>query len=301
MVAVKVDVLRPCLALIAGLNVLLGQTPESVSRPEFDVASIKPSVPREISRPDQRAYGNAGPGQYLARNTPLQLIVAQAYDVRAAYIFGGPAWVSSDGYEILARAETSGEEARSTRNGTQPMFDRDRLRLQALLEARFSLKVHRETRQPPIFAVTVAKGGPKVQPPNCITFDPNRPVVLGPGQSRPAYCGMAPSEQKGNSFKVTGSGVTMTRLLLSLSNFSARPFIDHTGYTPTFNATVEWYVEPIQSPGSPVETDNTPRSTEPSGPSLVAALQEQLGLKLKSTKGPIEVLVIDKVERPSAN
>jgi uncharacterized protein (TIGR03435 family) len=301
MVAVKADVLRPCLVLIAALNVLLGQTPESASRPRFDVASIKPSVPREISNPYQRSYGNAGPGRYLARNTPLQLIIANAYDIRAAYIFGGPAWVSSDGYEILARAETSAEEARSTRNGTQPMFDRDRLRLQALLEDRFSLKVHRETRQLPIFAVTVAKGGPKVQPANCITFDPNRPAVLKPGQFRPAYCGLAPSEQNGLSFKVTGSGVTMTHLLLSLSNFSDRPFIDRTGYTPTFNATVEWYVEPIQSPGNLVGTGKSSRSTEPLGPSLVTALQEQLGLKLKSTKGPIEVLVIDQVERPSAN
>jgi uncharacterized protein (TIGR03435 family) len=171
-------VLRPCLVSIAALNILLGQTPESASRPRFDVASIKPSVPSETSSPYQRSYGNAGPGQYLARNTPLQLIVAQAYDIRAAYIFGGPAWVSSDGYEILARAETSAEEARSTRNGTQPMFDRDRLRLQALLEDRFSLKVHREARELPIFAVTIAKGGPKVQPANCITFDPNRPAVL---------------------------------------------------------------------------------------------------------------------------
>jgi len=301
MVAVKVDVLRPCLVSIAAWNILLGQTPESASRPQFDVASIKPSVPREVPSPYQRSYGNSGPGQYLARNTPLQLIVAQAYDIRAAYIFGGPAWVSSDGYEILARTETSAEEARSTRNGTQPMFDRDRLRLQVLLEARFSLKVHRETRQLPIFAVTIAKGGPKVQPANCITFDPNRAAVLRPDQFRPAYCGLAPSEQNGLSFKVTASGVTMTHLLLSLSNFSARPFIDRTGYTPTFNATVEWYVEPIQSPGSLVGTDKSSPPAEPLGHSLVAALQEQLGLKLKSTKGPIEVLVIDKVERPSAN
>jgi uncharacterized protein (TIGR03435 family) len=300
MLAVKVGVLPLCLVSIAALNILLGQTPESTSRPQFDVASIKPSVPREVSSPYQGSYGNAGPGQYLARNTPLQLIVAQAYDIRAAYIFGGPVWVSSDGYEILARAETSAEEARSTRNGTQPMFDRDRLRLQALLEARFSLKVHHEIRQLPIFAVTVAKGGPKVQPANCITFDPNRPAVLRPGQFRPAYCGQAPSEQNGLSFKVTGSGVTMTHFLLSLSNFSPRPFIDHTGYKPTFNATVEWYVEPTQSPGL-VETDKSSPPAEPLGPSLVTALQEQLGIKLKSTKGPMEVLVIDKVERPSAN
>ena len=292
--------LRPCLVLIAALKILFGQTPESASRPKFDVASIKPSVPREVSSPYQRSYGNAGPGQYLARNTPLQLIVGQAYDIRAAYIFGGPAWVSSDGYEILARAETSAEEARSTRNGTQPMFDRDRLRLQAPLEARFGLKVHHETRQLPIFAVTVAKGGPKIQPANCITFDPNRPAVLRPGQFRPAYCGLAPSEQNGLSFKVTASGVTMTRLLLSLSNFSTQPFVDRTGYTPTFNATVEWYVEPTQSSGL-VETDKSSPPTEPLRPSLVTALQEQLGLKLKPTKGPIEVLVIDKVERPSAN
>jgi len=93
----------------------------------------------------------------------------------------------------------------------------------------------------------------------------------------------------------------MTHFLLSLSNFSARPFIDHTGYTPTFNATVEWYVEPVHSPGSLVETDQSALPAELLGPPLVTALQEQLGLKLKSTKGAIQVLVIDKVERPSAN
>lgn len=156
------------------------------------------------------------------------------------------------------------------------MFDRDRQRLQALLAERCNLKVHRETRELPIFAVTIAKGGPKLQPPNCVTFDSTRPPV----QPRPVYCGAAPYEQNGTSFKVTANGVTMTRLLLQLSNFSDRPLIDRTGYTATFNATVEWQAEE---------------------PSLLTALREQLGLKVEAGKGPIEVLVIDNVARPSAN
>jgi uncharacterized protein (TIGR03435 family) len=91
----------------------------------------------------------------------------------------------------------------------------------------------------------------------------------------------------------------MTWLLLQLSNFSDRPLMDRTGYTPAFNATVEWYVEPIRSPGS---NDSPPLSSAaPPGPSFLTAVQEQLGLKLEATKGPIEVLVVDHVERPSAN
>jgi uncharacterized protein (TIGR03435 family) len=224
-------------------------------------------------------------------------MIAQAYEVRAVHILGGPAWIRSDGYEVLARADVSAEEEQSSRKGTPPTFDRDRLRLRALLEDRFSLKVHRETRELPIFAVTVAKGGLKVQPQNCIAYDPSRPVV--PGQSRPAYCGSAPYEQNGAHFKVTGSGVTMTRLLLQLSNFSDRPLVDRTAYTEAFNATVEWYVEPIRSPG---RVDSPQLSSgEAPGPSFLTAMQEQLGLKLEAAKGPMEVLVVDHVERPSAN
>ncbi len=264
----------PLSVLITALNVLLAQP----SGPQFEVASIKPSIPREISRPDQRSYGNPGPGKYVARNTPLQLIVAQAYDIRAVHIVGAPPWLSSDLYEIQAVAEVTPDEARSSRTGTQPMFDRDRQRLQALLEERCNLKVHRETRELAIFTVNITKGGLKLQPPNCVTFDPNQPPAKG--QPRPAYCGAAPYEQNGASFKVTANGVTMTRLLLQLSNFSERPLVDRTGYAPTFNATVEWNAD---------ETN------------LLTALQEQLGLKLESSKGPIEVLVIDNVTRPSAN
>jgi uncharacterized protein (TIGR03435 family) len=226
-------------------------------------------------------------------------MIAQAYEISAVHVLGGPAWIRSDGYEVTARADVTAEEEEPTpRTGTPPTFERDRLRLRALLEDRFNLKVHRETRELPVLAVTIAKGGPKLQPPNCVTFDQNQPPVIRPDQARPAYCGTAPYQQNAAAFKITGSGVTMAELIRSLSTFSDQPLVDRTGYTQKFNATVEWYVEPIKSPGS---DDRLPQSADPPGPSLITALQQQLGLKLESAKGPIEVLVVDKVERPAEN
>ena len=281
--------IRSAVVCAASLHALVGQGLQ------FDVASIKPTG--TVSTPDRRSYGNPSPGQYLARNTPLLLFIEQAYKIRTGQVVGGPDWIRSDGYDVAAKAEVGGQEGTSRREGTQPMFPRDRLRLQAFLQQRFELIVHRETRKLPVYEVTIAKGGPKIQPQSCVAFDEDRPAANKPGSPRPAYCGLAPYEQNGIRFRMVGSGVTMAQLFEQLSNFSELPLVDRTGYTGVFNATVEWYTNPLSAPIGP----NNASASEPLGPPLATALQRQLGLKLRRRRSPTEVLVIDRVERPSAN
>lgn len=268
-------VMRFLLTIGAAVSAIAQAQPTS-ARIEFDVASIKPSAPEPISPTNPRLL-LPGPGSFNAKNMPLRFLMAQAYGVKLSEIFGGPDWINTDGYDIAAKMD----------NGDTTDVN---LRLKGLLETRFLLKVHRETRQLPVLELTIAKGGPKLQPANCVQFDPtNRPA---PGQPQPMYCGTAPLQRNGMGWKFNGGGITMADLIGQLSFGDVR-WIDKTGFTEKFNVTLEW----VPEPNSPAV--NAP--TEATGPSLAAALQEQLGLKLESAKAPVEVLVVDAVERPSAN
>jgi uncharacterized protein (TIGR03435 family) len=140
--------------------------------------------------------------------------------------------------------------------------------LQALLAERFRLKVHRETRQGSVFSLVVAKNGPKFA------------EHSGGGRS-----GIGASSDSG-SVSITGTKATMARLAEYLSGQVGRPVADDTGLKGEYDFRVEW---------------STEEATESSEPSLPAALQEQLGLRLNATKGPFEVIVIDSAERASAN
>jgi uncharacterized protein (TIGR03435 family) len=148
----------------------------------------------------------------------------------------------------------------------------------------------------------VAKGSPKLQPSNCIAIDADHPPIMpAPGQPLPAYCGSAPVLRNGTGWKLTGAGITMKDLIRQLANVSGLTLVDKTGYTQAFNATLEWTPEVAPSPPSPDDASQPTPLADSAGPSIFTALQEQLGLKLESKKGPVEVLVIDRVERPSQN
>lgn len=232
---------------------------------------------------------------------PLQLLIAGAYEVKAARIFGGPKWIGSGGYDIIAKAELSPEEAEARKDPGRRMAEVN-LRLQTLREERFNLKVHRETRDLPVCALTISKAGLKLLPSNCKVIDPAQPPPPpAPGDPLPAFCGFAPVLRNGAGWKLPGTGITMTDLIRQISNASGLSIIDKTGYE-AFNATLEWTPgELAPSLPGPGNGGNPVSLAYAAGPSLFVALQEQLGLKLESTKGPVEVLVIDHVERPSAN
>jgi uncharacterized protein (TIGR03435 family) len=210
---------------------------------------------------------------------------------QSVVIENGPGWINSDRYQIDALAEDT--PAKEMMNG--PM-------LQALLEDRFHLKLHRETRELPAYALTVAKGGLKLQPyeeGSCVPWDmtKNPTPPLG-GPQMPCSFPIPGSKRRGGPtlqvLELHGTSLDeFSRMLLSL--ILDRPVIDKTGVNARFDIHLEF--APLRAlPGA-----DPAILADDAGPSIFTALQEQLGLKLEPAKGPRDFLVIDHVERPSEN
>jgi uncharacterized protein (TIGR03435 family) len=264
-----------------------GVTPPRLN---FDVASIKLAGRGEMSasNPMYLRPGNA-PGSLEARNAFVMFLISNAYGFKIAQIYNGPGWTLSDGYDITAKTDLTTEEAEKIGTSIDERSADVNLRLQSLLEERFRLKVHRETRQLPVFMLTIAKGGLKVQPADCVTRGPYH--LPEPGQPSPRFCGTYSLLRSGVGWKLTGNGITMKDLVGALAFREIPTLTEQTGYTQPFNAILEWTPDSVAMPMLPADA----------APSLSTALQEQLGIKLESAKGPVEVLVIDHVERPSEN
>ena len=171
-----------------------------------------------------------------------------------------------------------------------------------LLEERFRLKVHRETRQRPIYALAMARSdarpGPRLvqAPVDCaaVTRDSAAAKPLPTRADGAPLCAM-----RITSGQLLGSAIGMPQLASALSTIIGQPVVDHTGLAGVFDVTVEFRPD-FQAPSrdAPVAGDRPPASD---APSIFTALQEQLGLKLESTRGPVDVLVIDHAEKPSDN
>ncbi len=215
--------------------------------------------------------------------------------VSSVEILGGPAWVKSDWYQITAKAE--GTPRQELMMG--PL-------LQTLLEDRFKLMVHRETRDVPVYALFVAKGGPKLQPfkeGSCVHRA--LPLVpLAPGQ---IYCGPSPFIRNGTYLMFAVHGLSLDELSKMLDGVMDRPVIDKTGIAGKFDFSLEFAPDETMPEALRVFRGGGPNDgpamtpSDPVGPSIFTVLQEQLGLKLESAKGPGERLVIDRVDRPSEN
>ncbi len=256
--------------------------------PSFAVASIKPEV---SGQPGPRYQFFPG---FKAENTTLKDLLMLAYDVKDFQISGGPSWIGSDHYDIEATTEA------------KPSFDQKWLasqkqRLQTLMRERFGLTLHRETKELPIYRLIVAKGGLKLQPLKegaCVTFDPNNPTPP-PGKTAQDYCGSGGFPRRG---RYDATSARMMDLALAFSILTGRTVVDKTGITGEFPVHLTFAPDDsmLQVPGAPGDPGNAAAAAD-SGPSFFTAVQEQLGLRLESGKGPVEVLVIDHVEKPSEN
>jgi uncharacterized protein (TIGR03435 family) len=249
-------------------GVLRAQAP---AREEFEVASIKAS-----GTDDGRTLVQVLPGGGLRTSgATLKFLVTFAYDVASFNVSGGPGWINSERFDILAKAERSGSEdpnydpRKITERQYQTFREQMRPKLRTLLADRFQLKLHREMREESIYALVIAKNGTGLKPSKDF-----RGFSVGRGQ-------------------VTANGATVEMLRGYLAGQLGRPVLDRTGLSGAFDFKMEWMPDVAQADAV------TPG--DPTGPSLFTALQEQLGLKLESTKGPVEVLVIDQVEKPSEN
>jgi uncharacterized protein (TIGR03435 family) len=255
-----------CLILAAAVTGLLAQLP--VAHKEFDVVSVKPSAPDEHN---SFMIRNLPGGSLRIAGAPLRMLIMQAYDVKVFQIAGGPDWIRTERWDILGKAE--GVE------GQIPMALR-RTMLQALMADRFQLKVHTETKEMPVYALVADRKGSKLVP-----------TAAAEAQFRTG---------DGSLTVKKGSAAALTAWL---SRALSRVVIDKTDLKGEYDYTLEWTPDPGE--GGPESIGLPPGAPRPhvdtNGPSLFTALQEQLGLRLVSQKGPVEIIVIDSVERPSAN
>jgi uncharacterized protein (TIGR03435 family) len=240
--------LRITLASIA----LAGAAHTAVAQ-SFEAASVKPADPAAVGSTFQFP---AGGGIRISNGTLRQIVETAWYEFRDFQIVGGPAWMNSARFDILATG------------GAGTGIPEVRRKLQTLLAERFGLRVHQETRELPMYSLVVAKNGAKIES----IADGSAPVGIQ------SSCG-----------RIVGTKSTMANLAVYLSRQLHRPVEDHSELAGVYNFELEW------------TPDDPPCSPPTDGPSLFTALREKLGLRLESTKGPQQVLVIDSAARPGEN
>jgi bla regulator protein blaR1 len=239
----------------------------TLAQSQFDVVSVKPSAPDEhnsfMFRPQ--------PGGLRAAGIPLKMLIMESYDLKAFQVSGGPSWVASERWDVLAKAD--GVEGQIPMARMRPM-------LQAMIADRFKLKIHKETKEMPVYALVMEKNGLKIVP----------------------HAGAEQQFRFGDGSLIVKKGGTAA-LATWLSRQLGRVVIDQTNLKDEYDYTLQWTPDPGQggaeSIGLPPELPRPHADTN--GPSIFTALQEQLGLRLVSQKGPVEIIVIDSVEKPSAN
>jgi len=290
----------------------------------FEVASIKPAAPQGNGRMMVGARGGPGtvdPGRYSTFNMPLKLLLTQAYGVRDFQI-SGPGWLDTERFDITAKVPP----------GTTK--DQFKVMLQNLLAERFKMEVHREQKDLPLYTLSVGKGGPKLKEteldPGALTAPMND--GSGPGRGgaqsvplpppRPGEFPKLPAGRPGmlvmfaeGHLRMTAVGQGVSNLADFLSTQLGRPVVDKTGLTGKYDFQMDFAPEPGQGPmrgmalgppppgaGGGGEGSGPAASvSEPGAPNLITAVQ-QLGFKLDSGKGPVDLIVIDKAEKvPTEN
>ncbi len=268
--------------LIVGLgnaHSVRAQSPTPGGR--FEVASIKPNDSGDSHSQVRLAPG----GRAWATNATLRALITTAYSLPDARLSGGPAWMDSARFDFDARGQ-----------GKNP--DETLAMLQTLLAERFQLKVHWETKELPIYALLVGKNGPKLDPPRGVgCFDPlsvtpgSPPPEPNPGEGPVRPCGGFSIPFPGQMY---GAKVPMWRFTMNLTRILGRNVVNKTGLDGPYDITLRFDPNEFQPAGAPQSADN-------SAPSIFTAVQEQLGLRLESQRGPVEVLIVDSAERPSEN
>ncbi|HEX4138285.1 MAG TPA: TIGR03435 family protein [Bryobacteraceae bacterium] len=253
------------------------------TRPTFEVASVKPNTSNAHT-----GYGRPTGGRFSATNTSLKALVALAYKLPPYEVFGAPGWVESARYDIDARAaETSIPD------------DQFRLMLQALLADRFKLAAHTETRDEPIYTLTIVKTGLKAAKSKEGGCTPFTPGSTPPQPSQPPPCG---AMGVGPNF-LDGARITPAVMIRGLSDLLGRPVIDKTGYNEAFDFHLRFRMEGVASWGAGGfgRPELPPNNDDSDLPTIFTALRESLGMSLQAQRGPVEVLVIDRIEKPDEN
>jgi uncharacterized protein (TIGR03435 family) len=234
---------------------------EMLSRPQVAPAPLAFEVASIKQNVSGSGSSGTGTSTGLLRitNRTLKEIIAYAYEVRDYQISGGPGWMTSDRYDINAKSDHPAKDPEIV------------LMLRTLLSDRFQLQFHRETKDAPVYALLVGKTGPKLTPTKK----------------------QGGSSANSSRTSMKAEGVTMAELAANLSGMLERPVLDQSGLSGGFDFQLSW------TPDADLSSGGSSASSDTAGPSIFTALQEQLGLRLESRRGPIEILMIDNTEKPN--
>jgi uncharacterized protein (TIGR03435 family) len=244
------------------IGILRAQTLPPPPAYTYGVASIHKAAPGSTNR----LFGPGPQGGLRVQNMPVVGLIAFAYSVQNYQIVGAPGWASSESFDISFTPDKTEAPlgAAPGLSEIQAFMDHNAQRMQAVLRDRFGLVLRAENRELPIYNLLQTKGGHKLSP-----HDPAIP--------KPSI--------RSNGRQMTGADVTVAMLAQQLSMLLDRPVHDETGLTGEYDFKLDW----------------APDSEPADGPSIFTALNDQLGLRLESTKGPVQVYVVEKVEQPSEN
>ena len=253
--------LKNCIVLSFSAALLLAQTKE------FEVASVKP---HKASDDGRVAIQITPGGRWRATNVPLNLLVNLAYELKPGQVSGAPGWINAERYDIDAKLDDS--------LGSNPKPEQMLPYLQSLLEKRFSLKYHRETKDMQVYSLVVAKSGSKLV------------------ESKPDEAG--PRIRMGRG-QMSATKIDMDLLARELSRQVGRPVMNQTDLKGQYN--LELTFTPENAPSGPPNSEAPASAPGGDAPTVFTALQEQLGLKLESKKAPVQMFVIDKIEKAQEN
>jgi uncharacterized protein (TIGR03435 family) len=245
----------------------------------FDVVSV-----RQNTSGDPGAILDMSRGQLRAINAPLQIVIRQAFEVMDSQIVGAPGWVASDRYDIIAKAP----EGVVTAEAIRPL-------MRALLAERFRLATHTEKREMPVYALVLAKAdgslGPhirQVADTDCTAKPPAAPAPAPTNPDEWPYCSVTISPGS-----LYFGGFRMTEITRILSTLVGRTIIDETGISGPVQFRLQYQRGRGASPPA------VPAGALDEKPDIFTALQEQAGLKLDARRAPVDVLVIDRIDRPT--
>jgi uncharacterized protein (TIGR03435 family) len=270
----------PHLLGLAGLAIIPGWAQVQSG---FDVASIKLSDPASTGS----EIGISPGGNFFAKGITVSALIENSYDVRNFQISGAPGWLSTEKYDIVTKNDNAGisegDLPKMTTGEREVFWERLLVKVQALLADRFQLKLHRETKDLPVYALVIAPTGSKLQ------------VRTEGGTGGPSLS--VRRDETGNS-EVVGRRLPLSSLVRVLSRQVGRTVLDKTGLKDDYDFKMTYTPDLALQPEF-AGADSLPAGG--GGPSLFTALREQLGLRLEAQKGPVEVLVIDNIQRPSGN
>jgi uncharacterized protein (TIGR03435 family) len=284
------------LLAVSALGCLAAAQTQVPKGPEFEVASIKPMK----GIPDRTFFGLRPGGHFFANGVATKFLIEEAYGVKDSQLVDVPSWLSTDRYDIDAKCD---EATAAALNKMKPEARNEQIKLmlQALLADRFKLSLGHETKDLSVYALLIARNGPKLTP------SASKPAEKSPDMPRtPGMGGGAqPGIMMNGRGQLTETYGDMDMLANALSRFAGRPVVNKTGLTGRYDLTLKWTPDDAEMAGMGGGPrpggEAAPPPPDPSGPSLFTAVQEQLGLKLDPQKTPMEVLVIQHVEHPTEN